>query len=89
MKDFKQIEEENQARYLEILSQIDPELWLIKMALVETRLNPTFIPKIIRAISNLLIGSGYGIVKIFMKARIIKQIDSNESVVLDEPGSVE
>lgn len=88
MKDFKQIEEENQARYLQLLSQIDPELYLVKMAMIETGLNPMILPQIIRSIANLLIGSGYGIVKIHMKAKVIKQVDSNESVVLDEPASV-
>ena len=87
MKTFKQIEEENQARYMELLSKIDPDLYIIKLALVETGVNATFIPHIIRSVANLLIGSGYGIVKIHMKAKVIKQVDSNESVVLDEPAS--
>jgi len=89
MNDYDKQKQNNEQKYLETLSKADPELYLIKMALIETGLNPMILPKIIRSISNLIIGSGYGKVQIFMQARTITQIKGEESVQVDEKASVE
>ena len=82
------IEKQNRERFMQLLSQIDPELYLIKMALEETQLNPMILPEIIRSISNLLVGSGYGKVQIFMQARVITSVKGEESVNVNKPASV-
>lgn len=75
----------NEEKYLQILKTLDPELYIIKMALQETGVNPMILPRVIRMLGNLDIGSGYGEVTILMKARMITQIKGNESDVLNMP----
>ena len=68
-----------------MLAELDPELYLIKIALLQTQVNPTVIPRIIRALGNMNIGTGYGEITILMKERIITQVKANESDVLNMP----
>ena len=75
----------NEAQYLQLLKTLDPELYLIKMALIQTGVNPLILPRVIRMLGNLDIGSGYGEITILMKARKITQIKGSESDVLDMP----
>lgn len=86
---YQEEKQENERQFMEMLSKIDPELYLIKMALLETDLNPMIIPKIIRSVSNLVIGTGYGKVQIFMQARVITQIKGEESVNVQEDATIE
>ena len=78
MNSLPTIEQMNTNTYYEVLSTFDPELYLIKIALEETRVNPALIPPVIRAISNLAIGSGYGRVNIYMQEKRITSIDGEE-----------
>ena len=75
----------NDEKYLEVLRTLDPELYIIKMALEETGVNAMILPRVIRMLSNLDIGSGYGEITILMKARMVTQIKGNESDVLNLP----
>ena len=68
-----------------MLAELDPELYLIKIALLQTQVNPTIIPRIIRVLGNMNIGTGYGEITILMKERIITQVKANESDVLNMP----
>ena len=83
--EHRQIEENNQEQFLSMLAQVDPELYLIKIALLQTQVNPTIIPRIIRVLGNMNIGTGYGEITILMKERIITQVKANESDVLNMP----
>lgn len=83
--EHRQIEENNQEQYLNMLAELDPELYLIKIALLQTQVNPTIIPRIIRVLGNMNIGTGYGEITILMKERIITQVKANESDVLNMP----
>jgi hypothetical protein len=83
--EYRQIEENNQEQFLSMLAELDPELYLIKIALLQTQVNPTVIPRIIRALGNMNIGTGYGEITILMKERIITQVKANESDVLNMP----
>ena len=83
--EHRQIEENNQEQFLNMLAQIDPELYLIKIALLQTQVNPVIIPRIIRVLGNMNIGTGYGEITILMKERIITQVKANESDVLNMP----
>jgi hypothetical protein len=75
----------NQEQLMQILRTLDPELYLIKMALRETGLNPMLVPKIIQTIANLSFGSGYGKVQIFMQARIVTAVKGEEAHELNLP----
>lgn len=74
------MEEQNKEKLLEVVKTLSPELYMIAIALEETDVNPLIIPKIIRTIGNLSLGTGYGKVQIFMQARLITQIKPEESV---------
>lgn len=89
MSSLPTIEQVNLQNYLEIVRTLDPELYLIKMALAETDVNPMIIPKIIRNISNLAIGTGYGKVQIFMFGTVITQVVAEESTKVNEPAVVD
>lgn len=79
------IDVSNQERYWLVLASLDPELYRIKIALEETKVNPIIIPRMIRAIANLAYGSGYGKVQVFMEQRIVTQIKPEESDQLNVP----
>ena len=82
-------EQVNLENYLEVVKKLDPELYMIKIALEETNVNPTIIPHIIRTIGNLAFGSGYGKIQIFMQAKLITQIKPEESVEVNAEALLE
>lgn len=86
---YTEDKQNNEKQFLHMLSQADPELYLIKMALMETGVNPMILPKIIRSISNLILGSGFGEVQIIMRSKVIAQIRGAESVMVNESASIE
>lgn len=73
------VEEANLEKYYDVIRQLDPELYMIKIALEETKINPLVLPKVIRQLSNLAMGTGYGKVQIFMARGTITQIKGEES----------
>ena len=75
--EYRQIENNNQEQFLEMLAKMDPELYLIKIALLETKINPVIIPRIIRVLGNMNIGTGYGEITILMKERVVTQVKAN------------
>lgn len=83
------MEEQNKEKLLEVVRTLSPELYMIAIALEETDVNPIIIPKIIRTIGNLTLGTGYGKVQIFMQAKVITQIKPEESVEVNQPASVD
>jgi len=83
------IEESNLAAYWKVVRSLDPELYLIKIALAETGVNPTIIPRVIRALANLAYGTGFGKIQIFMQGGMITQIKPEESDKIDEPTIVD
>lgn len=83
------MEEQNKEKLLEVVRALSPELYMIAIALEETDVNPLIIPKIIRTIGNLSLGTGYGKVQIFMQARLITQIKPEESVEVNLSANVD
>lgn len=77
------VEQANLDQFWNVIRQLDPELYLIKIALSETKVNPEIIPRVIRNISNLYTGTGFGRIQIFMQKRIITAIKGEESDLLD------
>lgn len=81
----REIDKQNHEKYLEVLRTLDPDLYMIRVALQETNINPQILPRIIRSLGNLNIGTGYGEVTILVKSRTVTQIKGNESDVLNMP----
>ena len=79
----------NKEQFDSVLRRLNPELYLIHLSLVETGVNPSIVPRIIKAICNLSYGSGYGKIRIHMEARVISQIEGIETDEINEKASVE
>lgn len=75
----------NEEIFFRSLATIDPELYRIKMALLDTQVNPIAVPSIIRGISNITYGTGFGDVRIHIKAGIVTHVKSEESEELNLP----
>ena len=78
-------EQANLDNYWEIVRKLEPEFYLIRVALKETGVNPMIIPKVIRALGNLAVGTGYGKIQVFMQRTVVTQIKGEESDELNEP----
>jgi len=89
MNSLPSAEQVNLDQYYNVLRKLDPELYLIKIALHETGLNPMIIPKIIRSLGNLSFGTGYGRVRIHMQARVITNIVGEERSEVNEDAIVD
>ena len=83
MNSLPTIEQVNNENLKEVIRKLDPQLYLIKIALEETNVDPYIIPHVIRALGNLSLGAGYGKIQIYMQARIITDIEATEKVKLD------
>ena len=73
------IEQVNLDKYWEVVRTLDPDLYMIKVALEETGVNSQILPKIIRALANLATGTGYGRIQIFMTNGVVTAIKPEES----------
>ncbi len=82
-------EQSNVDKFYDVVRQFDPELYLIKLALKESGVNPMILPKIIRSVSMMAMGSGYGKVQIIMESHVIKQVIGEEKVQINERAIVD
>lgn len=80
---MKKETENNVEKYMTLIQAVDPELYDIKLALMETGVNPIVIPIIIRSISNLFYGTGHGKVQVFMQAGRITSVNPEERLKVD------
>ena len=78
------ISQMNLEQYERLLQQVNPELYSIQIALFETGMNPLIIPKVIRSITNIAIGTGHGTVHIIINKNKVTQIIGEESVKVHE-----
>jgi hypothetical protein len=79
----------NQEKFMEILRVADPELYLLKMTLKETKINPMILNHVLRTMGNMLIGTGYGTIKIYMQAKRISNIEGTEKTLIEDDTIVE
>ncbi len=89
MNSLPTVEQANLEAYWNVVRSLDPELYLIKIALKETGVNPMIVPQIIRSIGNLSIGTGYGSVRVFMQARVVTHVKGEETVELNKQAVVD
>ncbi len=66
-----------------MVKAIDPYLYEIKIALEETKVNPTILPAVIRAIANIYYGTGHGKVQIFIQDGTVTNINPEEKMKVD------
>ena len=83
------IDQANLNQYWSIVQTLEPEFYLLRIALEETGVNPMIIPKVIRAINNLAIGTGYGKIQIFMTNGKVTQIRGEESDNVEEDALID
>lgn len=81
--DYHTMQKSNEDKYLEMLKVADPELYMIKTALAETQINPMILPRFIRALYNLAVGTGYGKVTTHLSKGVVTAIKSEESDQID------
>jgi len=79
----------NQEQFMELLKKMDPELAMIKQALIDTRVNPVIVNKMLRSIGNLLLGSGFGKIEIYIQDRKFKNIVGQEKVQIEENAEID
>ena len=73
------VQQANLDKYWNVVRNLEPEFYLIRIALQETGINPMILPKIIRSINNLARGTGYGKVQVFIQQRKVTQVKGEES----------
>lgn len=89
MNSLPTVEEANLDQFWDVIRRLDPELYLIKISLRETGVNPMIIPKIVRQIGNLSFGTGYGKVQVFMQNKRVTQVKGEESDEINLEATIE
>lgn len=89
MNSLSTIEQINIQQFFHVLQQVDPELYMIKVALHETQLNPRILLPIIRSLSNLSYGTGYGKIEVFMSKFIVTAVKGEESNQVNQQALVD
>lgn len=69
----------NLDKYWDVVRQLDPEFYLLRIALKETSVNPMILPRIIRALANLAGGTGYGRVVVYMGKGVATSVKTEEA----------
>lgn len=78
MNSLPTIEQVNLEKYWDVVRKLDPELFMVKVALQETGVNPVLLPKVIRAINNICLGGGNGKIELYVQRYMVTAIDANE-----------
>lgn len=89
MNSLPTIDQINEENFNQVVRKINPELYLIHIALQETGVNPLILPKIIRSIGNMYLGTGYGRIQIFMERKVITSVKGEETVLVQERAVIE
>lgn len=69
---------------IDALGVLDPELHILIMALSETRIRPILLVPVVKMLSNLDMGNGFGAVNIVMHDHNITTITGKESIMVNE-----
>lgn len=75
--------EENIKTYMKTVKALDPELYAIKLALLETRVNPAIVLEFIRSMSLVVSGTGYGEISIQLRKGKVGLLKATEHVAVD------
>ena len=69
---------------LKNLGELYPEMQILIMALEETRIKPILLVPVVKMLSNLDLGNGFGAVNIVMHDHNITTITGKESIMVNE-----
>lgn len=83
--EVEEITKLNIEKYLTLVASLDPELYRIKLALVESKVNAMIIPAIIRGMANIAYGTGYGKIEVYLENGKVSVVKSEEKELLDLP----
>ena len=81
MKSYDELK--NEEVFMSMLAQLDPELYLIKQALMTTSVNASVIPRIIRQLGNMGMGTGFGDVVVQIRNRKVVFVVGTETDMVD------
>ena len=82
-------EQANINKYWSIVRKLEPEFYMVRIALKETGINPLLLNPIVRAISNLAQGTGSGKIQIFMEKKKVTVIKGEETVYIQEEAVID
>ena len=77
------ITQSNASTLMELLRQADPDLFLLKQTLTSTRITPLFLPRLLRAMDQVLQGTHFGQIRVFIQDNRITQIRGEQTDKLD------
>ena len=73
----------NEEVFNEILAKADPELWRIKQALNDTKINPMIVPFVIEAIHEIAFIHGHGSVEIYISKGNVQNLKANSNIKVE------
>ena len=73
----------NLEQYWEVIRKLDPELYLVKCALKETGISAMILPRIIRSLFNMAVGTKHGKVQIFMQNGVVTMVKGEETDLIN------
>ena len=76
---------ENTEKYITLIKALDPELFDIKVALMETGINHMVLMHLIRSLAIIKSGTGYGEISVQIRDSKVGLIKATENVALDLP----
>lgn len=82
---FRMEQENNQRKFVELLKLVRPDLYVLMDILDQTNVNWFIITKIVRALNNVALGSGWGEVRIEIKNGRVLFVRGEDTDRLDEP----
>jgi hypothetical protein len=80
----EEITRQNLEKYMTLIKTLDPELYDIKIAMLETSMNPLVILHVIRSLAIIANGTGYGEMIVYIQDGQIGVIKSSETVSVKE-----
>jgi len=72
-------------QYIEMVKTLDPELYEIKIALLETQVNHEILLHLIRSLALIKSGTGYGEIAVQIRKGNVGLVKATENIALDLP----
>lgn len=84
MENRKKIVDANTEKYIMLIRTLDPEIYEIKISLLETGINPEVILHLIRSLAIVANGTGFGEISVQLRDGKIGIIKSTETVIVEQ-----
>ena len=78
MNSLASIAHHNTQIFWDMAKQLDPEFFLLRRTLQETKINPMILPKFLRSVFNVAVGTGYGKITLYMENGKVTMIEGTE-----------